>query len=60
MTRDRLHIAQIRKAMHKLMVARNYHAQVARLVKDAEKELAAAVKAASAPEPTGDGERRIA
>lgn len=54
---DRLHIQRIRSAMKKLMVARNYHAQVARLVKDAEKELELAVKAASAPAPKGGGEK---
>jgi hypothetical protein len=30
---DRLHIQRIRNAIKKLAVARNYHAQVARLVK---------------------------
>jgi hypothetical protein len=57
---DRLHIQRIRNAIKKLAVARNYHAQVARLVKEAERELESAVKAASAPTPTNGGEKAAA
>lgn len=61
MTADQQHMARIRRAMRKLLAARNYNAQVARLVKEAERELQQAVKSATpTPEPTGGGERKAA
>jgi hypothetical protein len=57
---DRLHIVRIRRAMKKLLVARNYHQQADRMVKDAEKELQQAIKSVTEPEPTGGGERAAA
>jgi len=48
---------RIRRAMHKLQIARNYQQIANRTVKEAEAELRMAIECAKEPPPSDDGER---
>ncbi len=55
---DRAHIRRLRRALVKLQQARNYQRTATRMVQEAERELKAAVEAATPRQPgPSDGEQ---